>query len=110
MRCRVPARLSGDSHDAGLLGQRLQNRLTDPPDGVGDELDALRLVELLRGAHESDVSLVDQVGERDALVLVALGDGDHEAEVRADQSLQGGFVADADARSQVGLLSRSISG
>ncbi len=83
-------------HDAALLGERLENRLADPPHRVGDELDALGLVELVGGADEAEVALVDQIGERDALVLVFLGDRDDEAEVAADQLVERLAVADAD--------------
>ena len=76
------------AHDARLLGQRLEDRLPDPPHGVGDELDALGLVELVGGADEAEVALVDQVGERDALVLVLLGDRDDEAQVRAHELVE----------------------
>src|SRR5687768_10607029 len=67
-------------HDAALLGQRLEDRLADPPHGVADELDALRLVELMGRPDQTEVSLVDEVRERYALVLVLLRDGDDEAQ------------------------------
>jgi hypothetical protein len=59
----------------------LENGLTDPPHGVGNELDALGLVELVRGANEPEVPFVDEIAETHALVLVLLGDGHHEPEV-----------------------------
>jgi len=71
-----------------LLGQRLEDRLPDPPDGVRDELDALGLVELVGGPNQAQVALVDQVRERDSLVLVFLGHRDDEPEVRAHQLVQ----------------------
>jgi len=86
-----------DAHDAALLGQRLQDGLPDPPHGVGDELDPLGLVELPRRADEADVSLVDEVGQRHALVLVLLGHRHHEAQVAAHQRFQRVAVAFADS-------------
>jgi len=77
-----------DAHDARLLGERLQDRLADPPDGVRDELDALGLVELVGGPDQAEVALVDQVRERYSLVLVFLGHGDDEPEVGAHQLVQ----------------------
>src|SRR5256885_15713518 len=62
--------------------------LADPPHRVRDELDPLRLVELVGGADQAKVAFVDQVGERHALVLVLLGDRHHEAEVRAHQLVE----------------------
>jgi hypothetical protein len=73
---------------ARLLCQRLENRLADPPHRVRDELDSLRLVELVRGADETEVALVDQIGERDALILILLGHRHDEPEVRAHQLVQ----------------------
>ena len=90
--------------DAALLGQRLQDGLADPPDGVGDELDALGLVELVGGADEAEVALVDQVGERDALVLILLGDRDDEAEVAAHQLVERLAVARADPLGEADLF------
>ena len=75
------------AHDAALLRQCLQDRLPDPPDGVRDELDLLRLVELLCGADESEVAFVDQVGERDSLILILLGHRHDEAEVGAHEGV-----------------------
>lgn len=84
-------------HDPRLLGQRLKDRLADPPDRIGDEVDPLALVELVGRADEPEVPLVDQVGEGDTLVLVLLGDGDDEAEVAADEGVEGVLIAAANA-------------
>ena len=84
------------AHDARLLCQRLQNCLPDPPDGIRNELDALRLIELVRGANEAKVSLVDQVGQRHALILVLLRHGHHEAQVRPHQLVQPVLIANPD--------------
>ncbi len=91
-------------HDPRLLGESLQDRLADPPDGVGDELDALGLVELPGRPHQPDVSLVDQVGERHPLVLVLLGHRDHEAEVGPDELVHRLGVAVADSPREPGFL------
>src|SRR2546423_2354575 len=42
----------------------------------------------MRGANEAEVALVDQIGERNALILVFLGDGDDEAEIGAHQRIE----------------------
>src|SRR5688572_5534124 len=90
--------------DATLLGERLEDCLPDPPDGVGDELDPLRLVELVCGADQAEVALVDQVRERDALVLILLRDRHDEAEVRPNQLVQRLLIVRADALRQRDLL------
>src|SRR5690606_10325594 len=51
--------VEGDADDAALLREGLEDGLADPPHGVGDELDALGLVELPGGADETEVPLVD---------------------------------------------------
>ena len=99
LRGRLPlqllAQLLGAADDAGeicgaverhpdgaaLPGQRGEDGLADPPDGVGDELDALVGVELPGRGEEPDVAFADQIGEREPAVLVFLGDRDDEAEV-----------------------------
>src|SRR5690349_9710043 len=43
-----------DADRARLVGERAGDRLADPPRGVGRELEALAVVELLRGAHEAE--------------------------------------------------------
>src|SRR5581483_5808520 len=42
-----------DADRAGLVGERAGDRLADPPGRVGGELEALAVVELLRGAHQA---------------------------------------------------------
>ena len=44
-------------------------------------LEAARLVELLCRLDETEVALVDEVGQAQTLILILLGYGDHEAQV-----------------------------
>ena len=78
---------------AALPGQGGQDRLPDPPDRVGDELDALVGIELPGGGEQPEVALADEVAERQPPVLVLLGHRDDEAEVSLDQLLHGFGVA-----------------
>ena len=91
---------------AALVGDRARDRLPDPPRRVRRELEALAVVELLGGAHETDRPLLDQVEEGQALVAVALGDRDDEAEVRLDHRLLRAVVAALDALRELDLLGR----
>ena len=91
------------AHDTALLGQRLQDGLANPPDGVGDELDLLRLVELLRGADQAEVALVDEVGKGDPLILVPLRDRHDESQIGADERIEGFAIVIADAAGQFRL-------
>src|SRR5690242_4966194 len=93
-----------NTYDARLLRERLQNCLTNPPNRVRDELDPLRLVEFVRGANETEVALVDEIRERDALVLILLRDGHDEAEIRAHQLVERFLIALANALRQPHLL------
>ena len=71
---------------ARLVGDRPADRLPDPPGGVGRELVAALVLELLDRAHEADVPLLDQVEETEAAIGVALGDRDDQAEVGLDEA------------------------
>jgi hypothetical protein len=46
-------------------------------------------VELLHGAHQADVALLDQVVQADRPAALLAGDGDHEGQVVAHQLLLG---------------------
>src|SRR5581483_9353999 len=61
--------------------------LADPPCGVGGELEALAVVELLNGAYEADVAFLDEVQEGHATSDVLLRHADDEAEVGFGQAL-----------------------
>ena len=93
MRERSAVRLSGTRTVRPVPGQRGQDRLADPPDRVGDELDALVGIEFPGSGEQPEVALADQVAERQAPVLVLLGDRDDEAQVALDQLLHGLGVA-----------------
>ena len=95
-----------DADRARLVGERARDRLADPPGRVGRELEALAVVELLRGAHQAERALLDQVEERQPLVAVVLGDRDDEAQVGLDHLLLGVEVAALDALGEIDLLLR----
>ena len=78
-----------DADGARLVGDRAGDRLADPPGGVGRELVAAPVLELVDRLHQADVALLDQVQELQAAVGVFLGDGDHQAQVRLDHLLLG---------------------
>src|SRR5699024_11591362 len=61
------------------------HRLPDPPGGVGGELVALRIAELLDGADEAEVPLLNEVDEEHPAPGVPLGEGHHEPQVRLEQ-------------------------
>ena len=64
-----------DPDRACLIDDRPGDALADPPGGVGRELVASLVVELVDGLHEADVALLDQIEERHVVVQVSLRDG-----------------------------------
>ena len=92
------------AHDARLLGQSLEDRLTDPPHGIGDELEAAGLVELLGGLDQPEVALVNQVGEAQSLILVLLGYGHHETQVGFGELLERFLVSFLNSLGEFHLL------
>ena len=99
-----PRSVERHAHDARLLGQRLENRLADPPHRIRDELDALGLIELVRGADQPQVALVDQIRERDPLVLILLRHGDHKPQVGPHELVERLRLAQLDPLSERDLL------
>src|SRR4051794_34953262 len=78
--------------------------LADPERRVGGEPVALAPVELLDGADEAEDALLDQVEQAELVALVLAGDGDDEAEVRADHALLGLEIAALDPPGELDLL------
>src|SRR5207247_2573468 len=83
----------GDADGARLIGDRARDRLPDPPRGVGRELVAAPVLELVDRAHEPDVALLDEVEELEAAVHVPLRDRHDQTEVGLDHLLLGGAHA-----------------
>ncbi len=77
-----------------LIGNGPHDALLDPPRCVGGEAEATFGVKLLAGAGEAQRTLLAEVLEVEAPVLVPLGDADDEAEVGF---CQGGFGAEGAA-------------
>src|SRR6266480_6518242 len=74
-----------DADRAGLVGDRASDSLTDPPRGIGGELEPLGVVELFDCADETEVPFLDQVEEQHAAPYVALRDGYDEPKIGLDQ-------------------------
>ena len=93
-----------DADGARLVGQGARDGLPDPPGGVRGELEAAPVVELLDGAHEAEVALLDEVEERHAAAHVPPGDGDDQAQVGLGELALGVHVAALDALGQRDLF------
>ena len=89
---------------AALVGERTRDRLADPPGGVGRELEAEPVVELLDRSDQAEVPLLDQVEQRHLGAGVVARDRHHEAQVRLDQAALGVLVAEVLAPRELALL------
>src|ERR1035437_7938889 len=76
-----------DTNGSRLVRDRAGDRLADPPRGVGRELVAAAVLELVDRLHQPDVAFLDQVEELQPAVRVLLRDRDDEAEVGLDELL-----------------------
>ena len=70
-----------DADGAGLVGNRAGDRLADPPGGVGRELKALGVVELLDRLDEAEVPLLDEVQKLHPPPDIPFGDRDDQPQV-----------------------------
>ena len=78
--------------DSALLGQCLENGLSNPPNGVGDELEATGFVKTLRALHQAHIALGNEFGQAQAVVSILPCDADDETQITFDDLLAGVFV------------------
>ena len=69
------------ANGAALVGNGACDGLANPPSGVGGELVALFVVELLGCTNQAKASFLNQVLEAQASIHVLLGNRDHQAQV-----------------------------
>ena len=70
-----------EANGAAGVGDAAGDGLTNPPRGVGGELESFAPVELFDGMHESQVAFLDEVEQGKTRSLVLLGNRHHEAKV-----------------------------
>ena len=70
-----------------LGGEGPVETLANPPIGISTESVTTGGIELLHRAREPDRALLDQVEQIEALTLIALGEIDHQAQIRGDHLL-----------------------
>src|SRR5581483_2506444 len=103
--------VNGYADGARLVRDGAGDGLTNPPGGVGRELVAAAVFELVGGAHQADVAFLNQVEQVEAPIDVFLCDRDDQAEIGFDQIFLGalGFdfavANDREAMAQVGQRS-----
>ena len=81
--------VDGDADGAGLVGDGPGDGLADPPGGIGGELIALGVVELLHRFDQAQIALLDQVQKLHPAAHIPLGDGHHQTQVGLGQALLG---------------------
>src|SRR6185503_9276454 len=81
---------------AGLVGYGTDERMADPPRGVGPELQVLDVVEPVDRTDQPEVALLDQVQEEHAAAGVTLGERDDQRQVGLDQVVLGVLSVPAD--------------
>ena len=102
--------VDGHANRAALVGDRPRDRLADPPGGVGRELVASGVFELVDGSHQPGVAFLDQVEEAQAAVAVLLGDRDDQPQVPGGQGSFRGIVACAGTRRVRSIRRFSVAG
>ena len=80
------------SYQSALFRQGLQYALSYPPYSIWDKFEATCLVKLLGGSYQSHITLVDEVGQAETLVLILLGNRYDKPEVGLHQAFKGFFV------------------
>lgn len=78
-----------DPDRPGLVGNGPGDGLTDPPGGIGGELESLGVVKFFHCLDQTAVAFLDQIQEQHAASHVLLRNGDHQTQVGADQQLLG---------------------
>lgn len=78
----------GDANHAALVGHSAHDRLPNPPNGIGRDLDAMPTVVFLDRTHETEIAFLDKIGKvQGAVTSILLGDGNHETEMRTHHLL-----------------------
>ena len=101
---RALGHVDGQPDRAARVLEAALDRLADPEGRVGGEAEALAPVELLARADQSEHALLDEVRERQALVLVAAGVRRDEAQVGVDEQFLGVQVSALDPLGEFDLL------
>ena len=74
-----------------LLSDIAADRLADPPGGVCAKLETARRVKFIDRPQQPQITLLDQIEERNTPAQITLGNADHQTQIGADQGLAGFF-------------------
>ena len=74
-----------DSDGPGLVGDGTGDGLSDPPCGIGRELEASVIIEFFYGSDEADVAFLKKVEKRHAASDMFLGYADDQSKIGFDE-------------------------
>src|SRR5437762_14294867 len=99
--------MHGEANRLRLIGERAFDRLLDPPRGVGGKFSTLRRIEALDGFHQADVSLRNQIEQRQSKIRVIVRDLNDQTQVRANHQSTSFLVTALNFGGEFNLLLRS---
>ena len=82
----------------------MHNRLPDPPHGIGDKLDTPRGIETFGCLDETDVALINEVGEGEAAADIFARYADDVAQITADELIEPFLIPGLRTRCQLHLF------
>jgi hypothetical protein len=71
----------------GLRGAGTVDGLSDPPDGIGAELQIASIVKIVHRPHQPDIAVLNEVAEGHAGIAELVDDTDHQTQVVVDHLL-----------------------
>ena len=95
---------------AALVGHGAGDRLANPPGGIGAELEAAAILELVDRPHQAGVAFLDQVQEAQAAVAILLGDRDDQPQVAFRQAALGLLILGVDCLADSATRLRRLVG
>ena len=93
-----------DAYGPGLVRYGAGDCLAYPPRGIGGELEALCIVELLHGLYKPQIALLYQVQKLHSTAQIPLCYAHHQPEVCLGKALLRGLVPVGDTHRKVHLL------
>ena len=84
----------------------MQNGLSDPPDGIGNETHAAFGIEFARRMQQAEVAFIDQIGQGKTAPFIFTGHLHHKAQITLHQLMQRLLIASLNATPQEDLFCR----
>ena len=76
-----------EPNGSGVILDRSDQGLANPPDSVGGELEATAVIEFFDRPDQSEIAFLDQIREGQAEVSIILCDSDHEFQIVFDEAV-----------------------